>query len=101
MKESMMNITEALKKLAEASGEPILLVHDPKDGVAVVVRWEDDDRRMAFLGSDTSDLEGNSLALYLVVRAAKYLVREAQKAGDMRLALRLRVVENEVFAAVE
>ncbi len=96
-----MKVTEARKKLADVSGEPILLVADPNDGLAVVVHWENDEKRMAFLGSDTPDLDGDPLALHLVVRAAKYLVGEAQKTGNLHLAVRIRIVENEVFEAID
>ena len=100
MKEKKMNVTEALKKLADASEESILLVHDPSDGLFVVVRWEDDHRRMAFLGSDATDLDGDALALHLLVRAAKYLVDQAMKDVNGHRAVRLRIVESEIAAAI-
>ncbi len=96
-----MTVTEALKKLADVSGEAILLVADPNDGLAVVVRWEDDEKRMAFLDDDLPDMEGDKLALYLISRAANYLVREAQKDTNGSLALRLRAVEGEVYYAMD
>lgn len=96
-----MTVTEALKKLADVSGEAILLVADPNDGLAVVVRWEDDEKRMAFVDEDLPNMEGDKLALYLISRAANYLVREAQKDVNGSLALRLRSVEGEVHYAVD
>jgi hypothetical protein len=98
LKESTMTATQALKKLSEVSGESALIVADPKDGIAVVVRWEDPERRLAFCVDSHFENEADD-HLYLVARAAEYLSNEARKRRELGLAVRLRtlssLIENE------
>ena len=95
-----MNVTEALEALSQVTGNTILLVADPTDGLAVVLWWEDPARRLAFTGEATN-LDGDDLALYLVSKAASYLAREANDRGDLRRAVRLRTVEGQAMAAID
>ena len=94
-----MTVTEALEALSQVSGDTILLVADPTDGLAVVLWWEDPARRLAFTG-EVTNLDGDDLALYLVGKAANYLANEASDRGDLRRVVRLRTLAAQAENAI-
>lgn len=97
-----MNITEALVLLAEESGENALLVADPKDGLFVVVRFEDNQKRLAFPREehDPEGLEGDAIALHLISKAADYQAGQARKRGELGRAIRLITLREEIAAQI-
>jgi hypothetical protein len=78
-----MTATQALKKLSEVSGESALIVADPKDGIAVVVRWEDPERRLAFCVDSHFENEADD-HLYLVARGRRVPLQRGSEAEGTR-----------------
>lgn len=90
----MISITQALKQLAELSGENALLVADPKEGLFVVIRYEDDKQRLAFCREKHEPkLKGNALALFLIRKAIRYQKNAARARIEMGRAVRLATLE--------
>lgn len=96
-----MNITEALTRLAEESGENVLLVADPNEGLFVVVRFDDNKERLAFPREDHDpELQGDAVALHLISKATNYQARQARKRGELGRATRLVTLRETISEAI-
>lgn len=98
----MLTVTQALTRLVEESGEDALLLVHPKDGMAVVVRYDDDKTRLAFVRED-SDFheEGDALALGLIRKAVRHQQDEARRRVEGRRMVRLQLIVNEIDRTLE
>lgn len=96
-----MNITEALTRLAEESGENVLLVAEPNEGLFAVVRFDDDKERLAFPREDHDpELQGDAVALHLIFKATNYQVQQAKKRGELGRTIQLITLRETISEAI-